>query len=106
MIDWLTDWSSSLFALTANRALNFAEFVELMRRVVKERNDGDNDVLDAIRVFDDEQTGFICLTELREAFRRMPGRRHVRGAELEEVWERAMPSEDGKISVEGSNITQ
>lgn len=86
--------------LLANRRVTFLEFVKLMGVIIEEQN-LQNQVLDAVRVFDDEETGYISVDELKEAFEQMPGRNKVRDFELRDILRKADPNQEGKISTKG-----
>ena len=69
--------------------------------VIIEEQNLQNQVLDAVRVFDDEETGYISVDELKEAFEQMPGRNKVRDFELRDILRKADPNQEGKISTKG-----
>lgn len=69
--------------------------------VIIEEQNLQNQVLDAVRVFDDEETGYISVDELQGAFEQMPGRNKVRDFELRDILRKADPNQEGKISTKG-----
>lgn len=57
--------------------------------------------LDAIRVFDSEERGYINSSELNTALTCMPGNEQITDSELRDIIRLADPDEDGQIYIPG-----
>lgn len=84
--------------LTANRKIKFVEFLRLMAALIRDENRTEHG-LDAIRVFDSEQRGYISSAELEMALKCMPGSKQITDFELRDILRLADPDGDGRIHI-------
>merc|ERR1711967_11675 len=78
-----------------NGSLNFAEFLSLMARAMRE-NDGEEELIEAFRVFDRGGNGLISSAELRHVLTNLA----VTDAEADEMIREADVDGEGQINYE------
>ena len=81
------------------------EFIRVMESLITEEERKENGCIDAVRVFDSDQRGYISLNELQEALRSMPGSAQMKEFELRDILQEADPDGDGKVKIQGEWIS-
>merc|ERR1712244_50325 len=78
-------------------AIDFNEFLEMMTKKMSEK-DSREEILKAFRLFDDDETGFITLKNLRRVAKEIG--ENMTDDELQEMIEEADRDGDGQVSEE------
>merc|ERR1711972_1081826 len=80
-----------------NGAIDFSEFLEMMTQKMSEK-DSKEEILKAFRLFDDDETGFITLKNLRRVAKEIG--ENMTDEELQEMIDEADRDGDGQVSEE------
>ena len=81
------------------------EFIRVMESLITDEERKENGCIDALRVFDSDQRGYISLNELQVALRSMPGSAQMKEFELRDILQEADPDGDGKVKIQGEWIS-
>lgn len=76
-----------------------------MESLITDEERKENGCIDALRVFDSDQRGYISLNELQVALRNMPGSAQMKEFELRDILQEADPDGDGKVKIQGEWIS-
>ena len=76
-----------------------------MESLITDEERKENGCIDALRVFDSDQRGYISLNELQVALRSMPGSAQMKEFELRDILQEADPDGDGKVKIQGEWIS-
>lgn len=76
-----------------------------MESLITDEERKENGCIDALRVFDSDQRGYISLNELQVALRSMPGSAQMKEFELRDILHEADPDGDGKVKIQGEWIS-
>lgn len=76
-----------------------------MESLITDEDREENGCIDAVRVFDSDQRGYISFNELQVALRSMPGSAQMKEFELRDILQEADPDGDGKVKIQGEWIS-
>lgn len=93
------------FSIEGKRKITFVEFIRVMESLITDEEGKENGCIDALRVFDSDQRGYISLNELQVALRSMPGSAQMKEFELRDILQEADPDGDGKVKIQGEWIS-
>ena len=76
-----------------------------MESLITDEEREESGCIDAVRVFDSDQRGYISLNELQVALSSMPGSAQMKEFELRDILQEADPDGDGKVKIQGEWIS-
>lgn len=76
-----------------------------MEYLITDEEREENGCIDAVRVFDSDQRGYISLNELQVALRSMPGSAQMKEFELRDILQEADLDGDSRVKIQGEWIS-
>ena len=89
----------SMFFFQGNCQIDFSEFLTMMEKQNKDHNDPESELMEAFKVFDRNNDGFISAEELALTMRNLGEK--LTDAEVKDMLDAADINKDGKIDYHG-----